>query len=116
MEATVPTEGEAPEFVLLCYTWGLVVNCQEQNDTAGTTTTTAVAEISGREAANDVDLSRLLVFWFGFFVTSDLFFFVNRQVQRFIADSISWRSGKRWREGWGTDMMSSAYCMLFFPW
>ena len=95
MEATVPTEGEAPEFVLLCYTWGLVVNCQEQNDTAGTTTTTAVAEISGREAANDVDLSRLLVFWFGFFVTSDLFFFVNRQVQRFIADSISQKMARR---------------------
>ena len=36
--------------------------CQEPNDTAATTT--AVAEIAGREAANDVDLSRLLVFWF----------------------------------------------------
>ena len=43
-------------------TWGLVVNGQEPNDTAATTT--AVAEIAGREAANDVDLSRLLVFWF----------------------------------------------------
>ena len=46
-------------------TWGLVVNGQEPNDTAATTT--AVAEIAGREAANDVDLSRLLVFWFVFF-------------------------------------------------
>ncbi len=57
------------DWIRLCFcesgAWGMVVNGQEQNDTAATTT--AVAEIAGREAADDVDLSRSLVFWFDFF-------------------------------------------------